>query len=142
MLLLVSDREPVLEQAYAGAHQHAFEFRHRSVELLVLLGSAETHYAFDSGAVVPAAVEQDDLAGRRKYGTFPESTTPAFAIVGSGQGDYRQTREFSRCVTRFMALPLPAASRPLNRITTFSRASTTQSCSLTSSACSRKSWLK
>ncbi len=33
-------------------------------ELLVLLFAAEAHHVLDAGAVVPAAVEQDDLAGR------------------------------------------------------------------------------
>src|SRR5690606_31254124 len=38
---------------------------HRAIEeeLLVLGGRAETHDRFDTGAVVPASIEQDELAG-------------------------------------------------------------------------------
>src|ERR1700716_3507476 len=32
----------------------------------VLALGAESHHVFDAGAVVPAAIEDDDLAGRRK----------------------------------------------------------------------------
>src|SRR5580698_10759467 len=66
VLLLIADREPVLDEADAGAHQHAFELRYRAVELLVLLGRAEPHDVLDAGAVVPAAVEADDFPGRRQ----------------------------------------------------------------------------
>jgi hypothetical protein len=62
VLLFVGDREPVLEQPDAGAHQHALELRHGAEELLVFVRRAEAHDVLDAGAVVPAAVEQHDLA--------------------------------------------------------------------------------
>ena len=46
--------------------EHPLELRARAEELLVLVLGAEPHHPLDAGAVVPAAVEQDDLAGRRK----------------------------------------------------------------------------
>ena len=35
-------------------------------EAVVLLGGAETHHVLDAGAVVPAAIEDHDLAGGRE----------------------------------------------------------------------------
>ena len=86
MLLLVGDREPVLDQDDAGAHQHPFELGHRAEELLVLVVGAEAHHALDAGAVVPAAVEQHDLAGRRQMRHVAlEIPLGALALVGRGQ---------------------------------------------------------
>ena len=62
LLLLVGDREPVLDQDDARAHQHPFELGNGTEELLVLLVGAKAHHPLDAGAVVPAAVEQDDFA--------------------------------------------------------------------------------
>src|SRR5262249_11494555 len=66
LLLLVVHREPVLEEVDARAHQHLLEERTRSQELVVFLLGAEPHDALDAGAVVPAAIEEDDLAARRQ----------------------------------------------------------------------------
>ena len=52
----------------ARAHQHALELRAGAHELLVLLLGAEAHHPLDAGAVVPGAVEQDDLAGGGQVG--------------------------------------------------------------------------
>ena len=68
LLLGVADREPVLEQDDPVAHEHALELRARAQELAVLLVGAEAHHVLDAGAVVPGAVEQHDLAGRRQVG--------------------------------------------------------------------------
>ena len=53
----------------AGADQHLLEHRAGAQELLVLLVGAEAHDAFDAGAVVPAPVEQDDLAPAGSWAT-------------------------------------------------------------------------
>ncbi len=66
MLLVVGDREPVFDQHDPRAHQHALELRHGPEELLVFLVGAEAHHPLDAGAVVPAAVEQHDLAAGRQ----------------------------------------------------------------------------
>ena len=63
-LLLVADREPVLDQDDARADQHPLELRAGAQELLVLLVGAEAHHALHAGAVVPTAVEQHHLARR------------------------------------------------------------------------------
>jgi hypothetical protein len=61
-LLGAADAEPELEEAHTGAHQMALEFGSLAHELVVLGIAAEAHHALDAGAVVPAAVEQHDLA--------------------------------------------------------------------------------
>jgi hypothetical protein len=66
VLFVVGDREPVLHELDAGAHQHALEFRHRAEELLDVVIAAEAHHPLHAGAVVPAAVEQHHLAGGRQ----------------------------------------------------------------------------
>ena len=82
MLLLVGDREPVFDEDDARAHQHSFELRHGAEELLALLVRAEAHDALDAGAVVPAAVEQNDLAaGRQMADVALEVPLRALALV-------------------------------------------------------------
>jgi hypothetical protein len=82
----VGDREPVLDHLDAGAHQHLFELGHGAEELFILLVRAEAHHAFDAGAVVPAAVEQHDLAGGGQVCHVAlEVPLGAFAVVGRGQ---------------------------------------------------------
>src|SRR5204863_292177 len=63
LLLLVGDREPVLDQLDSRSHQHPLELRAGAHELLVLLLGAEAHHALDARPVVPGAIEQDDLPG-------------------------------------------------------------------------------
>src|SRR5207244_7368066 len=61
---LVADREPVLDEDDAVLDEQPFEDRALPQEDPVFLGSAESQHLLDAGPVVPAAVEQDDLAGR------------------------------------------------------------------------------
>ena len=87
MLLFVGDREPVLDQDDAGTHQHALEFRHRAEEFLDLVFGAEAHHPLDAGAVVPAAVEQHDLAaGRQMRNVALEIPLRALALVRRRKG--------------------------------------------------------
>src|SRR5450755_141941 len=64
LLSLVADRKPVLDQDDAGPNQHALELRHGAQKLPILLFAAKPHDVLDPRAVVPAAIEQYDLAGR------------------------------------------------------------------------------
>ncbi len=131
LLLLVGDREPVLDEPDARAHQHALELRARAEELLVPLLAAEAHHPLDAGAVVPAAVEQHDLAGGGQVRHVAlEVPLRALALVGRRQRHHAATRGFSRWVMRLITPPLPAASRPSNRITTLWPVCTTQSLQL------------
>ena len=89
VLLLVGDGEPVLHQRDARAHQHLLELGHGAEELLVLLVGAKAHHALHAGAVVPAAVKENDLAARRQVGDIAlEIPLRALAVVGRGQGGH------------------------------------------------------
>jgi len=66
-LLLVVDRKPVLHEDDARANQHLFEKRARARELTIFIVATEAHDALNTSAVVPAAIEQDDLAGRWQF---------------------------------------------------------------------------
>ena len=138
LLLLVADAEPVLEQDDAAADEHALELRAGAEELPHLVLAAEPHDALDAGAVVPGAVEEDDLAGRRQVlRRSAGSTTPcARARSGVARATMRTTRGLRCSVMRLMVPPLPAASRPSKITATRSPACLIHSCSLTSSICS------
>ena len=60
--------QPVLEQQEAVVHQQLLEYRRLAQELLVLMLAAIAHHPLDAGAVVPTAVEEDDLAAGRQMG--------------------------------------------------------------------------
>ena len=66
MLLVVGDREPVFDQDDPRTHDQTLEIRRRLEEVLVFLVGAEAHHPFDAGAIVPAAVEEHDLAAGRQ----------------------------------------------------------------------------
>src|SRR3984885_15418770 len=66
VLLVVGDREPVFDQHDPRTHEQALEVGYGLEEVLVLFVGAEAHHPFDASAVVPAAVEQHDLAGGRQ----------------------------------------------------------------------------
>ena len=88
VLLVVGDREPVFDQDDAGADQQALEFRRGVEEVLVLLVGAEAHDALDAGPIVPAAVEQHDLAARRQMRDIAlEIPLGALALARRGQRD-------------------------------------------------------
>jgi hypothetical protein len=80
--------EPVLDQDQAGTHQGALEVRRRAHELLVLSLAAEAHYPLDPSAVVPAAVKEDHLAGRRQLRHVALEVPLGFLALGGGaEGD-------------------------------------------------------
>jgi hypothetical protein len=85
LLLFVADGEPVLQQDNARTHQHALEFGNGMEEFLVLLFRAESHHPLDAGAVVPAAVEQDDFSAGQMRGVALKIPLGAFALAGSRQ---------------------------------------------------------
>jgi hypothetical protein len=82
----VAHREPVLAQQDPVLHQHPLEDRALAEEELVLLLGAEAHDVLDTGAVVPAAVEQHDLPGRGQMLDVPlEVPLGALALGRLGQ---------------------------------------------------------
>jgi len=63
LLLGVAHRRPVLDQDDPVLDEQALEDRAPGQEAVVLARGAEAHHPLDPGPVVPAAVEQDELAG-------------------------------------------------------------------------------
>src|SRR3989338_7713551 len=114
MLFVVGDRKPVLDQNDAGADQHLFEFRHSAEEFLVLVFVAKSHHFFNTGAVVPTAVEKNDLTSRRQMGhitlKIPLAALPLTGRRKCGHpadtriqplGDALDYPSFAGCVTAF-----------------------------------------
>src|SRR6516164_6222521 len=66
LLLLLTDLQPELDQDDARLDDVALELGAVLDEVPVLVLRAELHYILDAGPVVPAAVEDDDFAGRRE----------------------------------------------------------------------------
>src|SRR6185436_15546751 len=88
LLLLVGDRQPVLDDDDPGAQEVALELRARPHEVLVLVLRAEAHDVLDAGAVVPGAVEQDHLARRRQVRDVAlEVPLRALALRRRAEGD-------------------------------------------------------
>ena len=113
-LLLRADLEPVLQQDDPGLDHQLLEQRHDVQEALRRFLGAEAHHPLDAGAVVPAAIEDHDLAGggqvrqvalRVHLRLFSRS-------VGAGSAITRNTRGLTRSVIALIVPPLPAPSRP------------------------------
>ena len=88
LLLFVVYREPVLDEIDARAHEHLLKKRARPQKFLVFLIAAKTHYPLDARAVVPAAVEQDDLSrGGQLLDIALKVPLASFTLGGGAQGD-------------------------------------------------------
>ena len=82
----------------------------------VLFFRTKPHDVFDPRAVVPTAVENDDLAGRREVRHVPLHVhLGLFAIRRRGNATTRNTRGLTRSVMARIVPPFPAPSRPSNR---------------------------
>ena len=138
LLLLVADREPVLESMIPSSTSIRSK-RALAQEPAVLLVGAKPHHPLDPGPVVPAAVEQDDLAPGGELGHVALEVPLRRLPLGRGrQGhDPGEMRGFRYSVMRLIVPPFPAASRPSNEITRPFPSSRTHSCQLISSAWSR-----
>src|SRR5689334_23382223 len=64
VLLFIGDRKPVLDQDDAGADQHPLKFGNTTEEFFTFVTGAKPHDLFHPRTVVPATVEQHDLATR------------------------------------------------------------------------------
>src|ERR1700716_2271919 len=62
LLLLLADLQPDLDEPDAAVDDELLDERTELKKALVLLGRAEAHDVFDAGPVVPAPVEDHDLA--------------------------------------------------------------------------------
>ena len=87
LLLLHPDLEPQLDEDDAGIDSEFLDQRAQFEETLVFGRRAEAHDIFDAGAVVPAAVEDHDLAAGRKLLDIALQEQLGFLAVGRrGQG--------------------------------------------------------
>src|SRR5262249_8797181 len=66
LLLFLSDFQPDLDQHNTTIDDVFFDLRAKLEKTAVLLLSTKSHHVFDAGAVVPTAIEDHDLARRRK----------------------------------------------------------------------------
>ena len=85
LLLLRRDLQPVLEQNNARFDHAALHHRRAVEELLHLLRRTKAHHPFDAGAVIPAAIENHDFAGRREMLDIALKVKLAFFALG-GRG--------------------------------------------------------
>jgi hypothetical protein len=92
VLHLLRDIEPVLQQDDAILDQHILESRAALEKLFVFSVGAEAHDAFDSGAVVPAAIEDDNLAARGQLLDVTLRVDLGFLPVG-WRGESDQTED-------------------------------------------------
>src|SRR6266567_740641 len=86
-LLAGADLQPVLQQQHPGIRHRLLESWHQREEPLGFLRRAEAHHRLDAGPVVPAAVEDHDLAGGREVLDVPlDVHLRLFPLGGGGQG--------------------------------------------------------
>ena len=88
-LLVIADREPVLDEDDAAADEHPLELRAGAEEFAVFFLRAEAHHTFHAGAVIPAAIEQHDFPRRGQLG-YVALKVPLrlLALRGSAQGHH------------------------------------------------------
>ena len=82
LLFLVRNREPIFHHLDAGTDQHFLEFRHGAKKLLVFVIAAKAHHPLDAGPIIPTAVKEHDLAGRRQVGDVALEIPLGFFAVG------------------------------------------------------------
>jgi hypothetical protein len=82
LLLGLADVQIVLSQQDPGAYQELLEARRVLHERFVLFGRAKPHHDLDPRAVVPAAVEDHDLAPHRQMRHVPLKVPARFVAIG------------------------------------------------------------
>jgi hypothetical protein len=109
-LLLRAHLEPVLDEDDAGLDHQALEVRDDLQEALRLLLGAEAHDALDARAVVPAAVEDHDLAGRGQVRQVALGVhLRLLAVGGRRQGDHAEDPRAHALRDRLDRSALPGA---------------------------------
>src|SRR5262245_13092333 len=81
-LLLVAHLEPVLEQDDPVLDHQPLEARDHPEEALALVRGTEPEHVFDACSVVPAAIEDHDLSGRREMRDVPLGVQLGLLHVG------------------------------------------------------------
>src|SRR5262249_22306819 len=97
LLLRFAHFEPVLDQPDAVVHDVLLELGADLEEALVLLFRAEAQHVFDAGAVVPAPVENHDLAGSR--GVLEVALHVELGLLAIGRRRQRHLAEYAMADT-------------------------------------------
>src|SRR6476660_9271318 len=106
-----------------------FDLRAQFEKALVLRVAGKSHQVFDADPVVPAAVEDDDLAsGGKSFDVTLHERLGLLAIRRGRKRTTRKTRGLTRSVIALMVPPLPAASRPSKMMMTRRPFCLTHSC--------------
>ena len=80
--------EPILDKKDAGARNHGLEIRHGLEKLLIFDVRTEAHNPLNACPVVPAAVEENDLAACGEMRDISlKIPLPPFPLGGRAQGD-------------------------------------------------------
>ena len=113
-LLLLADLEPVLQQDDAGFDDRLLDGGRHLKEALRLLLGAEAHHALDAGAVVPAPVEDHDLArGRQMRQIALDVHLRLLALGRRGQRDDAEDARADALGDRLDRAALAGAVAPL-----------------------------
>src|SRR6185503_18344734 len=87
LLDLLVAAQPIFEEQDSIVDQMPFEVRGTVEEFLNLLRRRKAHHPLDAGAIVPAAVEQNDFAlGRKMLGVALEIPLRPLALAWAGKG--------------------------------------------------------
>ncbi len=90
-LLLIADFEPELDELNPSFHDVLFNQWAAFEESRVLFRSAKAHHVFDSSAVVPTAIKDDDLARCGKMGHVTLKVHLRLLAIGRrGQGHHSE----------------------------------------------------
>jgi len=76
-LFLIAHLQPELDQDDPAVHDVFFDFGAKLKEPLIFLRLQKPHHPFDSGPIVPTAVEDDDLASSREVLAYSAACTSA-----------------------------------------------------------------
>ena len=127
-LFVLCQREPVFEQENAASRQRSLDLMRLAHEFKIFIGAAKSHHAFDACTVVPGTIKQNHFAGGGQFYniTLKNHCLRSFS-VGFSNATTRALLGFRCSVKRLIVPPLPAASRPSNRIMTFCPVALTQS---------------
>src|SRR5260370_26483272 len=88
-LLFLADLEPILDENDSRADHRAFKFGAQRKKALGLLCSAKAHHALDTSPVVPASIEDHDLAGPGQFGDITlHVQLGLFALSRRRQGNH------------------------------------------------------
>src|SRR5262249_61004495 len=89
LLFRRADLKPILEEDNTGVDHGLLDVRGNGEKAFGFIFGAKAHNALDSGAIVPAAVEDHDLSAGRQMGQIALNVHLGFFAIGwGGEGDH------------------------------------------------------